>query len=567
MATWKTYRIVEAVKDINEGKFVLPVIQRRLVWDEEKMELLFDTLLKGDSFGGIMVIEEEKDSKPLFSFRPFTKDGSDLKSSEVLTLDKSQYFVIDGQQRLQSFYIGLCGSMKGKNLYFDLFSNYEVEYEFKFSNDEKSLPQTSKDVDDRKTIKHCWYSAKKLLDELKKTNNDRIVSKQIIHSLNITDELEKDLLDTNVSSFYRNVISGETLGLSLVSVDKLNIDQIANRQRLVELFRRLNDGGTKLSGFDLVASILKGFDDKMEDYIDTTLRDFSDIELDQDNLVKTFFLLQDNSKKEMAGITAQDAAFAVDNRDRITACLNSTRKFLQYSGLDNYYKEGAKSFIPLYFIIYHLFHKKSISTAQLETYFDNYDTGNKEFPLMKKWLYLSIINGIFRSRGAGWIPYRTGVNKLLGVLSQYKDKEFPYHEIINMYHGHGLVFSETIDENILNSLDISFVFYLLYDKMQTIRQQDIDHIHPHSKLLAQGYDESVINNIFNYQLLDSGTNRGQKNDLQLKEWINTRVKDKDAYLKRHLIPADELLWTEDNFDEFLESRTNLVMEKIHSNGI
>jgi uncharacterized protein with ParB-like and HNH nuclease domain len=60
MATWKTYRISDAVRDINEGKFVLPVIQRYLVWDEEKMELLFDTLLKGDSFGGIMVIEEEK---------------------------------------------------------------------------------------------------------------------------------------------------------------------------------------------------------------------------------------------------------------------------------------------------------------------------------------------------------------------------------------------------------------------------------------------------------------------------------------------------------------------------
>jgi hypothetical protein len=63
MAIWKSYRIVEVIADIEDEKFVLPVIQRRLVWDEEKMQLLFDTLLKGDSFGGIMVIEEEKDSK------------------------------------------------------------------------------------------------------------------------------------------------------------------------------------------------------------------------------------------------------------------------------------------------------------------------------------------------------------------------------------------------------------------------------------------------------------------------------------------------------------------------
>lgn len=76
MAIWKSYRIVDIITDIEDERFVLPVIQRRLVWDEEKMELLFDTLLKGDSFGGIMVIEEEKDSKPLFSYRPFTKDGN-----------------------------------------------------------------------------------------------------------------------------------------------------------------------------------------------------------------------------------------------------------------------------------------------------------------------------------------------------------------------------------------------------------------------------------------------------------------------------------------------------------
>ena len=60
MAIWKSYRISDAIAEVEDEKFVLPVIQRRLVWDEEKMELLFDTLLKGDSFGGIMVIEEEK---------------------------------------------------------------------------------------------------------------------------------------------------------------------------------------------------------------------------------------------------------------------------------------------------------------------------------------------------------------------------------------------------------------------------------------------------------------------------------------------------------------------------
>ncbi|MFZ8499089.1 hypothetical protein ACO1NC_13860, partial [Staphylococcus aureus] len=74
------------------------------------MELLFDTLLKGDSFGGIMVSEEEKGSKPLFNYRSFTKDGGIINSRQVDSLTQLQHFVIDGQQRLQSFYIGLKGS-------------------------------------------------------------------------------------------------------------------------------------------------------------------------------------------------------------------------------------------------------------------------------------------------------------------------------------------------------------------------------------------------------------------------------------------------------------------------
>jgi uncharacterized protein with ParB-like and HNH nuclease domain len=124
MAIWKTYRVSDIISDISDEKFVLPVIQRPLVWEEEKMELLFDTLLKGDSFGGIMVIEEEKDSVPLFNFRPFTKDGEVIPSRQIAKLTQLQNFVIDGQQRLQSFYIGLKGSINGKVLYFDLFSDF-----------------------------------------------------------------------------------------------------------------------------------------------------------------------------------------------------------------------------------------------------------------------------------------------------------------------------------------------------------------------------------------------------------------------------------------------------------
>jgi uncharacterized protein with ParB-like and HNH nuclease domain len=264
MAYWDAKRIVDAIAEIEDEKFVLPVIQRSLVWTEEKMELLFDTLLKGDSFGGIMVIEEERDKQPLFSYRPFTKDGSPIPSRQIERLPQTQLFVIDGQQRLQSFYIGLNGSFNGKILYFDLFSDYNSEYEFKFEDDENKLPKQSKDNLERPIKNHFWYPAKNLLIKLKETGRCKQVVKEILEEAKINSDIEKEYIEENVSNFSERILNNLALGISKVKVNKITPEE--NRQRIVELFRRLNDGGTKLSSIDLVASKLKGYAWEMEGF-------------------------------------------------------------------------------------------------------------------------------------------------------------------------------------------------------------------------------------------------------------------------------------------------------------
>jgi uncharacterized protein with ParB-like and HNH nuclease domain len=562
MAIWKTYRVVDAVTEIDEEKFVLPVIQRSLVWTEDKMALLFDTLLKGHSFGGIMVIEEEKDTKPLFNYRPFTKDGNFIPSREVEKLEQNQFFVIDGQQRLQTFYIGLKGSINGKILYFDLFSDYNFEYEFKFENDEKKLPKTSKENNDRKIKEHFWYPVQELFRRLKDTNDEDYVADEIINKNRITDNDKMTHIKKNIKAFYKNVITSETLGISKVVINK-SLPEIENRQRIVELFERLNSGVTKLSSFDLVASILKGFSWEMEGFLKEMLEKYQDIGLTQDNLIKLIFLLQDNHNKEMASIEATDAEFAINNRERIKATIKALKDFLECSKTYDYYKEGNRSFIPLFFISYHLFHK-SIDNNALINYFNNYETGNADFPLMKRWLYHSLINGVFRSKGAGWIPYKTGVRKILDTIKDYKNKEFPTEKLFEVYKTHPITFTTNYTSNNLDQLDSSFVFYLMYDRSRATRTNDIDHIMPKNILETKGFDQDKINSIKNFQLLDFGTNRGAKNGKPFKEWINNPeyVKDKASYLKLHLIPTDENLWTEDKFEDFIEARAALILSKL-----
>lgn len=563
MANWKTYRISDVVNEIDEGKYVLPVIQRPLVWSEEKMELLFDTLLKGDSFSGVIAIKEEKDKKPLFNYRPFTKTGEFIDSREIENLRQTQFFIIDGQQRLQTFYIGLTGSFYGKVLYFDLYSNYKSYYEFKFEKEESQLPKISRD-DGRILNKHLWYPVKLLLNDLKDINDEEQVADEIIERFSTSEDVEKEHIRKNIKAFYKHVITSESLGISIVNINK-SLPEQKNRQRIVELFRRLNDGGTKLSSFDLVASILKGFDWKMEAFLKQILSDYQDIGLTQDNLIKLIFLLQDNHNKEMADIDAKDADFAIANQEKIQAVLYSTKQFLKNADLYEYYQEGSRSFIPLFFIAYHLFHQNK-SIEKIKSYFDNHDTGNQDFLLIRKWLYHSLINGVFRSRGAGWVSYKTGVRKLLNTIKFHKNEPFPIQELFDVYIQHPLNFVLDYSVNDLVNLDSTFIYYLMYDCKSTTRVNDIDHIMPKSILQTYNYSWDKINSIANYQLLDYSTNRGNKNACAFAEWVNNEnnVKDKERYLYTHLIPIDEMLWGEDKFEEFIEERAKLIIKKVNS---
>jgi uncharacterized protein with ParB-like and HNH nuclease domain len=560
MAIWKAYRVSDAITEVEDERFVLPVIQRRLVWDEEKMELLFDTLLKGDSFGGIMVIEEEKGTKPLFNYRPFTKDGGIIASREIKELTQQQLFVIDGQQRIQSFYIGLKGSINGKVMYFDLFSDFDAEFEFKFENSEDNLPKQSKDNSERPIPEHYWYLVSSLLKRLKDTNDEDQVADEIIASQKIDGIAKGNHIRKNVKAFYKNIITAETLGISKVSINK-TFDEVSNKQRIVELFRRLNDGGTKLSSFDLVASILKGFSWKMEGFLEKMLDEYEDIGLSQDNLIKLIFLLQDDHNKEMASIEAKDAEFAITNNDRIGSTLKSLKDFLIHAKLYDYYRDGNRSFIPLFFIAYHLFHK-DMDTKRLSVFFDNFDSGNIDYPLMYEWVYHSLLNGVFRSRGAGWVSYKTGVRKLLAEIKKHKNQIFPKNELFNVYIEHPVAFFKSYDASNLDNLDRSFLYYLIYDRNQTIRAQDVDHIMPKSILgsLSYGWDE--INSVKNFQLIDYGTNRGTKSGKPFKEWIYKNVSDKPAFVKRHLIPENESLWDESMFQDFTKERADLILDKV-----
>jgi hypothetical protein len=565
MAGWDTFTVAEIVEEISDQAFVLPVVQRRLVWEGEKMELLYDTLLKGDAFGGIMVIEESKGEKPLFESRPFTLHGDDQASTppEEKLLRKTS-FVIDGQQRLQSFYIGLRGRLDQEELYFDLFSDHRTFFEFKFSSDihnDHKKQKRNNELQDRPVPVRKWHRVSSLFEAIKGLgeNADSLVD-DLLNDEEKADTVKVSTLRANVAAFQKNIFDRKRLGVDSVSLDRTQ-PQVKNRQRIVELFRRLNDGGTALSSYDLFASMLKGFNWRMEAFLDDLLAAHRGIGLNQDNLIKLVFLLQGDPRKDMDSIAPEDANFAVENQQRIASALKQTHAFLEAAKLKDYFASGNRSFIPIYFIAYHLFYQNAG-----DGHFENFDTSHSDFKLMRDWVYHSLLNCVFRSRGMGWDANRTGVARILEVMEANQALPFPLTALLDHYRNHLHVFSIEYRADDLDRLERDFLFYLIYDF--NLPTRDVDHIHPKSRLAELNVPSEKINCIANYQLLDVSTNRGTKNAAFFHDWLNgstaqgANVVDIPGFLERHLIPTAPATHQIAGFDAMLTARAKLIAEKL-----
>ena len=274
-----------------------------------------------------------------------------------MILDHTIRLIIDGQQRLQAFYMGLLGSINGKSLYLNLYS--QGDYEFEFAHQESDLYQLAKN-ENEKVVSKLWYPVKTLYTDLEKVINAEDIAKQIIKIRGITEEEDQDLVRANVGAFWKAVFSDEAVGISIVPIKKTYPD--AERRRMVELFRRLNDGGTRLSALDLAASILKGLDDRLEIFLRREIPEFEDIGIHQDEVIKLLFLLRNDPNKEVTDIGQDDANFAFEKKERLIETLKVLRQLLRDADLYDYFHESSRSVIPLYFVAYHIFSQACHST-------------------------------------------------------------------------------------------------------------------------------------------------------------------------------------------------------------
>jgi uncharacterized protein with ParB-like and HNH nuclease domain len=108
-------KVRDAMLQISQNEIYLPAIQRKFVWGTDRIEKLFDSLMRGYPIGTFLFWFVEGKSKDDYTFYKFIQDyhERDRAWNDVAPKpDLRDKFigVLDGQQRLNSMYVALQGS-------------------------------------------------------------------------------------------------------------------------------------------------------------------------------------------------------------------------------------------------------------------------------------------------------------------------------------------------------------------------------------------------------------------------------------------------------------------------
>ena len=110
--------IKQALDRIASNEYVLPAIQREFVWSPGQICMLFDSVMQGYPFGEFLFWRIGPESSAKYRYYGFVREYHQRDNPHCPDLghlpNQQTIAVLDGQQRLTAFNIGLRGSVAVK---------------------------------------------------------------------------------------------------------------------------------------------------------------------------------------------------------------------------------------------------------------------------------------------------------------------------------------------------------------------------------------------------------------------------------------------------------------------
>jgi hypothetical protein len=528
-----------------DGGFWLPNIQRPFVWGEEQICRLFDSILREYPISTLLVWKTTSGIRR----RKFIDNwSSSLKLSSFYVPEdtKKKCLVLDGQQRLQSLYIGLCGSFSGKELHFDVLSGVaalpdDIKYRFEFRA--------------AATSGFPWVKFKDLVFTSRR-KRELMKDLEAKAGRSFTSD-EADKIEGNLDLIDRTFKMDESI--TYQELDSIDNPALYTEDDVVEVFIRANSGGTKLEKSDLLFSLLNATwdvaDNRMEELLDDLNR--HGFGFDRDFVLKCCLVLLDHGAQyEVSKFRKPGVREAIeDNWDALSDSIRAVVDFVRsktYIQCD----KALPSYLALIPLIYvrHHFAKAWASASNVETF-----------------LVRTLLAGAFGGQS----------DRIIDALV----KRFKELERFDAEEGYGVIRSQNRSLEITRdrffemgygSKNIHLILNLWYPAFSHIPAYDnnlpqVDHAFPQSRLKAvkvtsaesgrpvMKYRDDARNQLANCMLLTRAENgAGGKGDACPEEWFSSKSA---SYLKLHLIPNDPALWKMERYEDFIEARKALIADK------
>ncbi|WP_126247842.1 DUF262 domain-containing protein [Chitinophaga rhizosphaerae] len=591
----KAIKISEAIAEIDSSRYLLPSIQRRFVWNTYQIEMLFDSIMQDYPINTMMMWQvtdaEVKNNFRFYEFLKVFKEylGGNNQQKPVNATFTDFYAIIDGQQRLNSLYIGLKGNYAYKKyqkfkrkylkdeqdypsrvLYLDILAPLEDDeerkvYDFRFlvknehmkEGEEKT--KTIETPDGRKIKQPCfWYEVGAIL---KMKDESEIFTFLSRNGLPVADFPLETLL-----KLYSKVRKEDLLNYYL--------EKDQDFDKILHEFIRTNSGGTKLSFADLLMSIITAswdLDDNTKgarEEVDTLVRLVQEIgfNIDQDFILKTCLVfVSKDIRFSLKNFGADTIAEIGLNWGKITRSIIETFKLARSLSFNDYSLRAKNALIP---VAYYLF--KTGFSVDINK--DNRHQSNKR--AIRQYLHIGLLNKVFSGSAD------TFLTRLRSITEKNIDRGFPLEAFRQEFTEPPKTF--LVNEEKLKSilrrsydeLDSFYTLALLYPNFNfQFKDVNIDHLHP-----VAGFNEEALkrlpkekretfeqnyNTVLNLAFLSEEANKS-KNDRPLQEWIAERQLTNGNIRSELLIPETVDL-AFDNFDQFIVEREKTLLEKLKAN--
>ena len=580
--TYSTTTIGEVLDGLNRTYF-LPAIQRPFVWKQHQVLALFDSLLKGYPISAFMFWALDDDTKHQVRIYRFIENfhAGQLMNEPAQVAGRDVVLVLDGQQRMTSLLIGLRGTFSVKEKFarngnpdawikHSLFLNVLKDPAVQPDEDEElevgiSYGFKFAATQPRNDHHQHWIKVGTMLDHQTPEKLELLIAKVMREVHTRATAFDHEIAVSNLRRLHQVIWVEETINFYTET------NQSADR--VLDIFVRANDGGTKLDKPDLMMSMITSkwsagaAREEMFGFVEHIKSGLSvQNKITRDVLLKACLTLLDFDVKYNVANFTSDAIATIESRwVPIKVAVENTFRLINSFGVNGENLTSLNAVLP---IAYFLYHNPEFSFR------GSSDFERRNARLIQTWLLQSLLVSAFAGTSDRTITQaRAAIRESLKL-----DRNFPTEKLFEALGRNGRLarLDERGIEEVLQlqykSSKCFFALSLLYENLDWGgTQYHVDHIIPHShadrrRLMSANISEhrikaimASVDRIGNLQLLPASENL-EKSDMPFDTWMQTRD---EHYLKRHYIPDVVDDRHVSKLPEFAAAREKLIWQNLN----